>query len=220
MTARKVFLTGGTGYLGQRLIPQLAQRGHEVVALARPGSERKLPAGGRAVVGDALDRATFAAFIPPADTFVQLVGVAHPSPRKAKEFREIDLVSVRESAAAAAGQGVRHFVYVSIARPAPMMKVYQEVRAQGEELIRATGMNATFLRPWYILGPGHWWPYAILPFYWVCQCLPPAREGALRLGLVTLRQMIEALVQAVENPPEGIRAVGVPEIRRARTGGP
>jgi uncharacterized protein YbjT (DUF2867 family) len=220
MTARKVFLTGGTGYLGQRLIPQLAQRGHEVVALARPGSERKLPAGGRAVVGDALDRATFAAFIPPADTFVQLVGVAHPSPRKAKEFREIDLVSVRESAAAAAGQGVRHFVYVSIARPAPMMKVYQEVRAQGEELIRATGMNATFLRPWYILGPGHWWPYAILPFYWVCQCLPPAREGVLRLGLVTLRQMIEALVQAVENPPEGIRAVGVPEIRRARTGGP
>src|SRR5678809_34243 len=98
MTARKVFLTGGTGYLGQRLIPQLAQRGHEVVALARPGSERKLPAGGRAVVGDALDRATFAAFIPPADTFVQLVGVAHPSPRKVKEFREIDLVSVRESA--------------------------------------------------------------------------------------------------------------------------
>jgi uncharacterized protein YbjT (DUF2867 family) len=211
----KVFVTGGTGYLGRRLIPRLVERGHEVWALVRPGSEAKLPSHCQPVVGDALERATFADRIRPADTFVQLVGVAHPSPAKAREFREIDLVSVRESVAAAVKAGVSHFIYVSIARPAPIMKVYQEVRAQGEEMIRATGMNATFLRPWYILGPGHRWPYAILPFYWICECIPATRAGALRLGLVTLRQMIGALVAAVEQPPQGIRIVEVPEIRQA-----
>jgi hypothetical protein len=41
-----------------------------------------------AVIGNALDSATFRDKIGGADTFVQLVGVAHPSPAKAKEFRE------------------------------------------------------------------------------------------------------------------------------------
>ena len=95
-----VFITGGTGYIGRHLIPELLGRGHTVRALVRNGSERKLPAGVEAVRGDALDGTTFAGQIAPSDTFVQLVGVAHPSPSKANEFRSIDLVSVQESAAA------------------------------------------------------------------------------------------------------------------------
>jgi uncharacterized protein YbjT (DUF2867 family) len=51
---RRVFMTGGTGYLGQRLIPALLKRGHEVRALVRPGSEHRLPVGCPAVIGNAL----------------------------------------------------------------------------------------------------------------------------------------------------------------------
>src|SRR5581483_7290339 len=83
MTSRNVFITGGTGYIGQRLIPELLRRGHTVRALARRGSEAKLPAGVQAVIGDPLNRETFADQVSPADTFVQLVGVPHPSPAKA-----------------------------------------------------------------------------------------------------------------------------------------
>ncbi|MEK6570662.1 MAG: NAD(P)H-binding protein, partial [Bacteroidota bacterium] len=53
--ARRVFITGGTGYMGRRLIPELLRRGHEVRALVRNGSELKLPAGCPFIVGDALD---------------------------------------------------------------------------------------------------------------------------------------------------------------------
>jgi len=77
---RCVFIAGGTGYMGQRLIPRLMQRGHEVRALVRPGSEEKLPNGCTAVIGNALDANSYADGISPADAFVQLVGVAHPSP--------------------------------------------------------------------------------------------------------------------------------------------
>ncbi|MEY2490526.1 MAG: hypothetical protein QOC70_2468 [Verrucomicrobiota bacterium] len=80
-------------------------------------------------------------------------------------------------------------------------------------MIRESGMPATFIRPWYVLGPGHRWAYALLPFYWVCQQLPVTRESARRLGLVTISQMLDTLVWAVENPPEGIRIVDVPGIR-------
>ena len=95
--------------------------------------------------------------------FVQLIGVPHPSPAKAKEFREIDLVSVRESVAAATVARVAHFVYLSVAQPAPIMQTYVDVRAEGERLAASSGMRATFVRPWYVLGPNHRWPYAILP---------------------------------------------------------
>ncbi len=211
-----VFITGGTGYMGLRLIPRLLERGHEVRALVRAGSEKKLPAGCVPVPGNALEGNTYAGKISPADTFVQLVGVAHPSPAKAAEFRKVDLVSGLGAVAAAKAAGIRHFVYLSVAHPAPTMKTYIAVRAECEAAIAAAGLNATILRPWYVLGPGHWWPYLLVPMYKMAELLPSTREGALRLGLVTLEQMVTALLAAVENPAHGIRVVSVPEIRSAR----
>src|SRR5262249_36781308 len=154
----RVFLAGATGYLGSRLGARLAARGHAVRALVRPGSERKLPAEAEPAPGDALDASTYRERIAPADTFVHLVGVAHPTPAKAEQFRSVGLVSIREAAPAAAAAGVRHFVYVSVAHPAPTMHAYVAARVEGEALLAATGLPATVLRPFYVLGPGHWWP--------------------------------------------------------------
>jgi len=213
---RSVFVAGGTGYVGQRLISRLLERSHGVRALVRSGSEKKLPAGCTPVFGNALDGASYAAQIAPADTFVQLVGVAHPSPAKGAEFRRIDLPSGLGAVAAAKSAGIQHFVYLSVAHPAPMMKDYIAVRAECESAIEAAGLNATILRPWYVLGPGHWWPYVLIPMYKICELLPATREGACRLGLVTHQQMVTALVHAVENPCSGRRIVEVPEIRAPR----
>jgi uncharacterized protein YbjT (DUF2867 family) len=211
---RNVFVTGGTGYLGRFLIPELLQRGHSVTCLLRSGSEKRLPAGVRPVIGDALNQSSFKDHIAPADTFIQLVGVPHPSPAKAAEFRSIDLVSVRESAAAALATGcIQHFIYLSVAQPSPVMCAYVAIRAEGETMIRQTGLNATFIRPLYVLGPGHRWPYVLLPFFWLFALIPSKRDAALRLIPVPLKNVIRVLVQAVENPPTGIRIIEAPEIR-------
>jgi uncharacterized protein YbjT (DUF2867 family) len=102
---------------------------------------------------------------------------------------------------------------LSVAQPAPMMKAYVEVRAECEAMIRQSGLDSTVLRPWYVLGPGHRWPYALLPMYWLLEQLPWTRDDARRLGLVTLEQMKLTLVAAVENPRQGIRVLEVPQIR-------
>src|SRR5260221_11399418 len=104
--ARVVFIAGGTGYLGGRLIPLLLSRGHHIRVLARRGSESKAPAGCELVVGDPFDRSTFARAIAPADTFVQLVGVPHPSPSRARQFVEIDRRSAGECIPPARETGV------------------------------------------------------------------------------------------------------------------
>jgi uncharacterized protein YbjT (DUF2867 family) len=212
---RHVFVTGGTGYMGRRLTSELLARGHRVRALVRSGSEKKLSAGAEAIAGDALDANSYKGSVPPCDTFVQLVGVAHPSPAKAAEFRAIDLVSGKAGVAAAAEAGVAHFVYVSVAQPSQMMKAYSAARSEVEGALRSSGMKCTILRPWYVLGPGHRWPYALIPVYRVMELIPATRESAKRLGLVTIKQMIAALVGAVENPASGVRIVTVPEIRES-----
>lgn len=210
---RRVFITGGTGYLGRALVPLLLEQGHEVRVLVRRGSESKLPRGCEPVAGDPLDASSFADAVVPSDTFVQLVGVPRPSPAKARQFREIDLVSGRASVGAARAAGVRHFVYVSVAQPAPVMKAYQEVRAEVEAALKSSGVPATVLRPWYVLGPGHRWPYLLKPFYYVCERLPSTRETAERLGFVTHAQMTAALLRAVEDPARDFRLLTVPDIR-------
>ena len=96
-----VFVTGGTGYIGTRLIAALVRRGHRVRAVVRRGSEKKLAAGVRAVVADPLQFDSYTADISPGDRFVHLIGVPHPSPAKAKQFREIDLVSIQVAVRAA-----------------------------------------------------------------------------------------------------------------------
>jgi uncharacterized protein YbjT (DUF2867 family) len=217
MVAHRVFITGGTGLMGRHLIPELLRRGYEVRALVRPGSAARLPPSCEAVEGDALDAGTYAHRIAPADTFVHLVGVSHPNPSKAGQFRSVDLKSAQEAITAARGAGVSHFVYLSVAQPAPVMKAYIEARSAGEALLPASGMNATILRPWYVLGPRRRWPLVLLPMYWLFEFLPPTREAARRLGLVSLEQMVAALRGAVENPPEGVRVVEVPGIRESVT---
>lgn len=211
-----VFLTGGTGYIGRTLIDALRERGYATHALVRPGSESKLPRDTVMVVGDALDASTFASAIPPGTTLVHLVGTPHPSPAKAAEFQRVDLASIRATTAAARRADVRHLIYVSVAHPAPVMRAYIVAREEGERLVEACGIPATILRPWYVLGPGHRWPYVLLPVYAALRRFPATRQRAERLGLVTRATMVAALVRAVETPPAtGVRIVEVPEIRRA-----
>jgi uncharacterized protein YbjT (DUF2867 family) len=212
---QRVFISGVTGYLGHALVPLLRRRGSEVRAVARAGSS--VPEGCNAITGNALQSATFAAHVQGCDTYVHLAGARHPAPWKGAAFESIDWVSLGASLDAVEGSSVRHFVYVSVAHPAPIMKDYIAVRMRGERAIREAGIPATILRPWYVIGPGHRWPVVLLPVYHLLELIPATRPGALRLGLVTLAEMAVALDRAVAGTPAGISIVGVEDIRK--TGG-
>ena len=213
--ALPVFITGGTGYIGTRLIKQLLKNGHSVIALVRKGSEHKVPRGTKVVIGEYFDPGCFSNYIPEGAVFVQLLGVSHPSPKKAEQFRNVDLQSVRASAIAAESAGVSHFIYVSVAMaPSKIMAAYQAVRKEGEEYCLEQKMNCTFIRPWYVLGPGHYWPILLLPIYGIAELVPSWRRKARAMGLVTIGQMIRTLVAAVNQPPQPVRVIEIKDIRQ------
>jgi uncharacterized protein YbjT (DUF2867 family) len=208
-------MTGATGYLGRPLTTLALARGHAVRAFVRRGSEQNVVAGAAIVAGDPFSSHELSAAMRPADTLVHLIGTPRPSPSKAQQFLDIDLASIRAAADSARASGISHIVYVSVAHPAPVMAAYINARVQGEALIAESGIPATILRPWYVLGPGHWWPSALVPFYWLAERIPSKRETARRLGLVTRQQMVTALMRAIEDGPNGAGIRGVDHIRTA-----
>ena len=198
-----VFITGGTGYIGSRLIKALLQDGtYTIQALVRKASEKKLPPGCEIITGDALDATSYKNKITEGAVFVHLVGVAHPSPSKKLQFKIIDGVAIQQAVKAATYANADHFIYLSVAMyPTKIMKDFQQVRAEGEQLLLQSNLKTSFIRPWYVLGPGHWWPVVLKPFYFIAKFIPSKREAAKQLDTVTIKQMMGTLIYAVKNPP-------------------
>lgn len=212
---RQVFITGVTGYLGRALSGELVGRGHDVIGLCRSSSRARVPAGVTPVIGDPLDADSYSDALRTNHVVVHLVGTPRPAPWKGAAFERVDLESVRQLARAVARQPVAHIVYVSVAHPAPVMHAYTNARMRAESILHATEIPLTVLRPWYIIGPGHRWPMALIPLYRLAEHFPGTRDGALRLGLVTLTQMVAALVAAVEHAGNSSRILDVSQIRAA-----
>lgn len=209
-----IFVTGGTGYIGKSLIAELCRINYKVTALARKGSESKLPEVSMIVTGNALEESLYSGFVEGSDTFIHLVGAKIPLTGMKDKFNSVDLVSIQEAVKSALKSDVKHFIYLSVAHPAPVMKEYINVRMKGEELLIQSGMKVTLIRPWYVLGPGHNWPYALIPFYKIFEMLPFTRDTAKRLGLVKLNQLINCIVYAVRNPPDQLKIYNVEDIKK------
>jgi uncharacterized protein YbjT (DUF2867 family) len=168
-----IFITGGTGYIGKRLIRILLNEGFEVSALVRPQSVKKLPEGCLPVIADPFVPASYVNSIAANSIFIHLLGVSHPGPKKKLLFFSVDLASLKASVTAAKQAGVKHFVYVSVAQyPTKVMADYQEARRQGEQALIESGIVSTFIRPWYVVGPGHYWPLLFNPVLKLLELIP------------------------------------------------
>ena len=213
---QQIFITGGTGYIGSRLIKALLEENNfSIKALIRKGSENKLPEGCEIIFGNALDAASYSYHIAEGSIFIHLIGVAHPSPAKKEAFQKIDWVSIQEAVKACKEKNITHFIYLSVNQfPSGIMKDYQEVRAAGEKLIIESGMNASFIRPWYVLGPGHWWPVLLKPIYWLAYLFPGAKEKAMQRDLVTIKQMINTLMYTVKHTATDIKSYEIADIQK------
>lgn len=95
----KVFMTGGTGFVGTTLSKALLKDGHDVRILTRPGeSRRSLPAGAEVVVGDPTVRGLWQDRVPDHDVVINLAGVSifsRWSDAVKKQLRESRILTTR-----------------------------------------------------------------------------------------------------------------------------
>jgi nucleoside-diphosphate-sugar epimerase len=151
----RFLVTGATGYLGWRATVLLRERGHDVVALARPGHARRAASAALDVVELDAGAPAARALIAGCDAVLHFAGI--PDPRRA---REDPARAVRENAGttlnllegcAAHGAGL---VYPSSARAASAPDPYAISKLLGEVACRAHRARATALRLTSVFGPG------------------------------------------------------------------
>lgn len=209
--ARRVFITGGGGFVGSAVIDELVRRAYSVAAL----SHRKEidPRGGRVrtISGGLFDNAALDAGIAGADAVIHLVGIIFERPGKGITFDRIHVQGTRRVVDATRRNGVRRYIHMSAlgTRPGAVSR-YHQTKFQAEQYVRASGLDWTIFRPSMIHGPGG--ELMQMEAAWARRKAPPflfmpyfgagllGRRGAGKLQPVFVEDVARAFVDALENP--------------------
>lgn len=152
----KVFVTGGTGYVGQTVIDCLLQAGHDVTALQREHATRRLEkASIQRVVGDVFDEASLLAGMKNQDAVIHLVGIIREQPRQGFTMSRVHVDGTQNVLKAAMANGIGRFLHMSALNVRnDAVANYHRTKWEAEERVRQSGMSHTIFRPSVIFGKG------------------------------------------------------------------
>jgi nucleoside-diphosphate-sugar epimerase len=151
VAAVRLAITGGTGFVGGRLLSLAVEQGHEVTALTRRSQNERR---GVTWVQGALDnRQALQRLVADAEAVIHVAGVI--SAPEALGFEAGNVTGTLGLLAAATATGVRRFVHVSsLAAREPKLSLYGASKARSEELVKRSGLDWAIVRPPAVYGPG------------------------------------------------------------------
>ncbi|KQM67694.1 epimerase [Sphingomonas sp. Leaf17] len=146
-----IAMTGGTGFVGARVIAAAIGRSHRIRALTRrPQTDSDRLTW---VEGALDDPAALRRLIGPADTVLHIAGVVNAPDRAGFAAGNIDGTQAMVHAAREAG--VQRFIHVSsLAAREPTLSDYGWSKAEAEHVVAASSLDWTMVRPPAIYGPG------------------------------------------------------------------
>lgn len=196
-----ILVTGGTGYVGSRLVRKLVEQGRPLRLLVRDiaEGERKFPTGVEFAPGDVTERETLPAAMAGAAAVIHLVAIIRE--RGAITFEKINYRGTVNVVDAENEAGVRRHVQMSAlgALRDPNFP-YHDTKYRAEQYVKTSGLDWTIFRPSIIFGPGDQFfstlaGLAKLPAPFV---LPDG--GTARFQPVWLGDVVDAFIAALDDP--------------------
>jgi nucleoside-diphosphate-sugar epimerase len=224
-----ILVTGGTGFVGAALLPELTARGERVGVLTRRSVPLPIGVEGRA--GDLLDPASLTAALQDVSTVIHVAAALPSSGIDHETMHQINVSGTRNLATAATAMGVQRFIHISSAgvygerpgsRPpdehaAPMPQTAYERSKLEAEFALASGLrggtvSSVILRPTGIHGPGR---EATLKFYREICRRAVWLHGPARVILqpTYIGDVVRAILLILDRPTEatGVFNIGGPE---------
>ena len=151
VAALTIAVTGGTGFVGSHVLDLLETKGMAVRALTRRPRD---PTPNVAWVEGALDQpASLRALVDGAQAVIHIAGAINAPSRQA--FEAANVHGTRAIIDAASSAGVRRFVHVSsLAAREPQLSQYGASKAASEDIVEASGLDWSIIRPPAVYGPG------------------------------------------------------------------
>ena len=196
---QRIFVTGGTGFVGRRVVRALLAHGLLVRCLVRPGSEEDLR-GFEAierVPGDVLHPRGLAAGVEGCSAIVHLVGIIREHRLRGVTFDALHRRATEHMLAIAHEAGVRRFVHMSaLGVRADARSGYHRTKWQAEEAVRASGLAWTIFRPSLIYGTGDGFVSMVANMIRRLPVLPILGDGRYRLQPVVVEHVAEGFARA------------------------
>lgn len=172
----KVFITGGTGFIGARLIEKLIEKDHEVIMLARNPSMSSFSGNSRVsiVKGDLSDRNLLKRSMKSCDWVFHMAAYAKPSGKDPSVINSVNIDGTVNVFEAALESGAGKVVFTSTGgtmsysrdgnpvgeetnKNPELHTLYEKTKAEAEKIAvdyRSKGLEVVIVNPTRVYGPG------------------------------------------------------------------
>lgn len=222
MTAQRILITGGSGFIGRAIIARLVRQGRKVVVPTRRREDTRalwpLP-GVEIVQADIHGEGVPDALLKGCDALIHLIGILHGRPGRVADpaqlgdagdpygpdFGAVHVALPKRLADAAVRQGVRRFLHMSAlgagaADKRALPSMYLRSKAAGEQQVRDTlGLDWTVFRPSVVFGPDDQFLNLFARLQAILPVMALARPQAL-LQPVYVGDVADAFVNALDEP--------------------
>jgi NADH dehydrogenase len=199
----KVFVTGGTGFVGRETIKQLLSARHEVRALVREGSESKLPDAEQVELfyGDVTDGSTLSGALADCDGVIHLVGIIREFPDRGITFKKAHVESTQNIIMACREENVTRYLHMSSNGTNEHGKTaYHRTKWEAEEHVRQSGLDWTIFRPSLIFGPGGEFVNMLAEIIKKAPVVPVLGDGQYRMQPIAVKDVATSFVKALSMP--------------------
>ena len=197
----KIFISGGTGFVGGHLCRELQSRGHTVRLLvhsARGASNRN---EAELVSGDVTDADSCIKGAEGCDAVINLVGIIREFPQRGVTFSRLHVEATRNMIEGARQNGIKRYLQMSALGSRPdAVSGYHRSKYQAEELVVASGLDHTIFRPSLIFGPEDAFVNMLAGFIRRVSIVPVIGDGKYRLQPIAADDVAKCFALSLEKP--------------------
>src|SRR5215467_2396040 len=198
---KRIFVTGATGFVGHAVVRALLAHGFLVRCLVRPGSEAALKGFESIdrVPGDVLEPDALAASVEGCGAIIHLVGIIREHRTRGVTFDRLHTQATANMLAVAHEAGVKRYIQMSAVgtRPGATSR-YHQTKWQAEEVVRASALDWTIIRPSLIYGPGDEFVSVLARMMRRLPAMPVLGDGQYRVQPVAVEHVAEGFARALQ----------------------
>lgn len=195
----KIFVAGGTGFVGGHLVRALLSGGHSVRLFVHRRSESSGEV--EQVEGDITMPGSFEPSLDGCDAVVNLVGIIREFPSRGITFEKLHVQATANLLAAAAGNGIKRYLQMSALGTRPdAVSAYHRTKWRAEELVRGSGLEWTIFRPSMIFGPKDGFINMLAAQLRLAPVMPVIGSGSYRMQPIHADDVARCFVLALALP--------------------